>query len=64
MADGKVVNAVTPTQVEAVATFRQVIFMDRFKCSYEEYMETPAEFVNDAVTIIALQNEKQNRKKK
>lgn len=57
-------NAVTPVQHEAVTVFRQIMFMDRFKISYQDYMDTPTDFINDAVTVIALLNEKQNRKKK
>jgi hypothetical protein len=62
LADGKQVNAVTLLQVEALEVFRQVTYMERFKCSYWEYMDTPVEFVNDAITIIGLINMKQQAK--
>lgn len=62
MADGKTTRLKTEFQLQASQTFRQVVFMDRFKCSYKEYMETPIDFINDAITIINLIAEKENQR--
>ena len=59
MAEWKNIKPKTERQNELVSTFLQVTFMDRFKISYDQYLDTPAEFVNNAVTIIWIINEKE-----
>jgi len=64
MADKQSVNPKTPRQKECCDIFKQVTFMERFHCSYDEYMNTPVDFVDNAITIISLINEKSNTKVK
>ena len=58
MVEGKAIATDTSNKAEAFEIYRQVLYMEKFHCSYWEYMETPAEFVKDAVTIIGLRDAK------
>lgn len=36
----------------AVMRYNQVVYMERMKCSYWDYMNTPVDFISDVVKIL------------
>lgn len=48
----------------AVMRYNQVVYMERMKCSYWDYMNTPVDFISDVVKILWMIDEKNNPSKK